>query len=120
MENYFNYFTEIEEYFQKKRGEFRLLSPIDWALIESFQQAGISGGRRFPVESIKLLEKKKAGVLRALGKSIHYPIVSSPFSGNLSDKKRRLRALPLRPPSHKSIRQTGKTSGPYWRRPKID
>ncbi len=41
MENYFNYFTEIEEYFQKKRGELRLLSPIDWALIESLQQAGI-------------------------------------------------------------------------------
>ncbi len=41
MENYFNYFTEIEEHFQKKRGELRLLSPIDWALIESFQQAGI-------------------------------------------------------------------------------
>jgi hypothetical protein len=41
MENYFNYFTEIEEYLQKKRGELRLLSPIDWALIESFQQAGI-------------------------------------------------------------------------------
>lgn len=41
MENYFNYFTEIEEHFQKKRGLARWLSPIDWALIESFQEAGI-------------------------------------------------------------------------------
>ena len=41
MENYFNYFTEIEEYFQVRRGSLILLSPLDWALIESFQQAGI-------------------------------------------------------------------------------
>jgi len=41
MENYFNYFTEIEEHFQYRRGALRLLSPLDWALIESFQQANI-------------------------------------------------------------------------------
>jgi hypothetical protein len=41
MENYINYFTEIEEHFQKRRGGPSLLSPLDWALIESFQEAGI-------------------------------------------------------------------------------
>ena len=41
MENYFNYFTEIEEHFQNRRGTFTLLSPLDWSLIESFQSAGI-------------------------------------------------------------------------------
>lgn len=41
MDNYINYFTEIEEYFQKRRGTPSLLSPLDWALIESFQEAGI-------------------------------------------------------------------------------
>jgi hypothetical protein len=41
MENYFNYFTEIEEHFQKRRGKATLLSPLDWSLMESFQQAGI-------------------------------------------------------------------------------
>ena len=41
MENYFNYFTDIEDHFQKKRASLRLFSPIDWALIESFQEAGI-------------------------------------------------------------------------------
>jgi hypothetical protein len=41
MENYFNYFTEIEEHFQQCRGTLTLLSPLDWALIESFQEAGI-------------------------------------------------------------------------------
>ena len=41
MENYFNYFTEIEEHFQKRRGQARPLSPLDWSLIESLRDAGI-------------------------------------------------------------------------------
>jgi hypothetical protein len=41
-ENYFNYFTEVEEHFQKARGtHLFLLSPLDWALIESWKNAGI-------------------------------------------------------------------------------
>jgi hypothetical protein len=40
--NYFNYYTEVEEHFQKARATgFFLLSPIDWALIESWKRAGI-------------------------------------------------------------------------------
>lgn len=42
MENYFNYFTEIEEHFQKRRGQARPLSPLDWSLIESLRDAGVS------------------------------------------------------------------------------
>ena len=41
MENYFNYFTEIEECFQRARGATTLLSTLDWALIESWKEAGI-------------------------------------------------------------------------------
>ncbi|MBI3895583.1 MAG: hypothetical protein HY313_06600 [Acidobacteria bacterium] len=41
MENYFNYFTEIEEYFWKKRGTTLLVSTLDWALIDSWKQAQI-------------------------------------------------------------------------------
>ena len=41
MENYFNYFTEIEERFQKRRGSGLLLSTLDWALIETWKDAGI-------------------------------------------------------------------------------
>ena len=41
MENYFNYFTEIEECFQRARGVTTLLSTLDWALIESWKEAGI-------------------------------------------------------------------------------
>jgi hypothetical protein len=39
--NYFNYFTEIEEYFWKKRGTNLLVSPLDWAIMEAWQQAGV-------------------------------------------------------------------------------
>ncbi len=41
MENYFNYFTEIEERFQQRRGTALLLSTLDWALIETWKDAGI-------------------------------------------------------------------------------
>jgi len=39
--NYFNYFTEIEEYFWQKRGAHLLVSPLDWAIVETWQEAGI-------------------------------------------------------------------------------
>lgn len=41
MRNYFNYFTEIEDRFQQRRGSILLLSTLDWALIETWQEAGI-------------------------------------------------------------------------------
>jgi hypothetical protein len=40
VENYFNYFTEIEEHFQRRRGRIHL-SPLDWALIETWKDASI-------------------------------------------------------------------------------
>ena len=41
VDNYFNYFTEIEEHFQQRRGGILLLSTLDWALIETWKDAGI-------------------------------------------------------------------------------
>src|ERR1700692_1002652 len=41
VQNYFNYFTEIEEHFQRRRGSLLLLSTLDWALIETWREAGI-------------------------------------------------------------------------------
>ena len=38
---YYNYFTEIEEYFVRKRGKHLLISPLDWSLIESWKQLAI-------------------------------------------------------------------------------
>ena len=46
MENYFNYFTEIEEHFWKKRGTSLFLSTLDWALIDSWKEA------RIPIEAV--------------------------------------------------------------------
>ncbi len=41
-QNYFNYFTEIEEHFQRARGtSMFLISPLDWALIENWKNAGL-------------------------------------------------------------------------------
>jgi hypothetical protein len=41
VQNYFNYFTEIEERFMQRRGSILLLSTLDWALIETWREAGI-------------------------------------------------------------------------------
>jgi hypothetical protein len=39
--NYFNYFTEIEDVFVRRRGKHLLLSPMDWALIESWKEMNL-------------------------------------------------------------------------------
>lgn len=39
--NYFNYFTEVEEEFVRRRGKPMLISPLDWALVETWKDAGI-------------------------------------------------------------------------------
>ena len=39
--NYFNYFTEIEETFIRRRAKNLFLSPLDWALMEAWQEGGI-------------------------------------------------------------------------------
>ncbi len=41
MRNYFNYFTEIEEYFVRKRGKNITVSPLDWCLIELWKDSGV-------------------------------------------------------------------------------
>jgi hypothetical protein len=41
VDNYFNYFTEIEEHFQRRWGGILRLTPIDWVLIETWKDAGI-------------------------------------------------------------------------------
>ena len=56
MENYFNYFTEIEECYRRCRNTPSLLSPLDWALIESWKEAEI------PLEAVL------AGIERSFAK----------------------------------------------------
>ncbi len=40
-QNYFNYFTEIEDAFVRRRGKHLLLSPMDWALIERWKDLNV-------------------------------------------------------------------------------
>lgn len=67
MQNYFNYFTEIEERFQQRRGSLLMLSTLDWALIETWREAGV------PLEAVlrgidSAFDKHDAKALRAAGR----------------------------------------------------
>src|ERR1700751_560833 len=68
MQNYFNYFTEIEERFQQRRGSLLMLSTLDWALIETWREAGI------PLEAVlrgidNAFDKRDAKMLRSSGRT---------------------------------------------------
>ena len=39
--NYFNYFTEIEQFYQSRRDSFTLLTTLDWVLIENWKEQGV-------------------------------------------------------------------------------
>ena len=68
MQNYFNYFTEIEERFQQRRGSLLMLSTLDWALIETWREAGV------PLDAVlrgidNAFDKQDAKALRAAGRT---------------------------------------------------
>jgi hypothetical protein len=68
MQNYFNYFTEIEERFQQRRGSLLMLSTLDWALIETWREAGV------PLEAVlrgidNAFDKHDAKSLRSPGRT---------------------------------------------------
>lgn len=67
MQNYFNYFTEIETRFGARRGSILLLSTLDWALIEAWREAGV------PLEAVlrgidDAFDKYDARLQRASGR----------------------------------------------------
>ena len=39
--NYYNYFTEVEEHFVRRRGKHLQVSPLDWSLIETWRDQGV-------------------------------------------------------------------------------
>lgn len=61
MENYFNYFTEVEECYRRERRTPSLLSTLDWALVESWKEGGV------PLEAVLL------GIERAFEKFAKRP-----------------------------------------------
>jgi hypothetical protein len=66
--NYFEYFSEIEERFSRRRGSILLLNTLDWALIETWREAGI------PLEAVlrgidNAFDKYDARAAKARGRS---------------------------------------------------
>ena len=65
--NYFEYFSEIEQRFSSRRGSILLLNTLDWALIETWREAGI------PLEAVlrgidAAFDKYEARAQRAKGR----------------------------------------------------
>jgi len=101
--NYFNYFTEIENYFWKKRGANLLVSPLDWAIMETWQKAGVpleavlkgidrafesyQRSKRGAGKSLKSLAYCTDAVLDAAEEQVEAAAGSAPKNGNVAAKE---------------------------------
>jgi hypothetical protein len=101
--NYFNYFTEIENYFWKKRGTNLLVSPLDWAIMETWQKAGVpldavlkgidrafesyQRSRRGAGKPLKSLAYCTDAVLEAAEEQLEAAAGSAPKNGNAETKE---------------------------------
>jgi len=101
--NYFNYFTEIENYFWKKRGAHLLVSPLDWAIMETWQKAGVpldavlkgidhafesyQRSRRGAGRPLKSLAYCTDAVLEAAEEQLEAAAGSAPKNGNAPPKE---------------------------------
>lgn len=101
--NYFNYFTEIENYFWKKRGAHLLVSPLDWAIMEAWQKAGVpldavlkgidhafesyQRSRRGAGKPLKSLAYCTDAVLEAAEEQLEAAAGSAPKNGNARAKE---------------------------------
>jgi hypothetical protein len=101
--NYFNYFTEIENYFWKKRGAYLLVSPLDWAIMETWQKAGVpldavlkgidhafesyQRSRRGAGKPLKSLAYCTDAVLEAAEEQLEAAAGSAPKNGNAAAKE---------------------------------
>jgi hypothetical protein len=101
--NYFNYFTEIENYFWKKRGAHLLVSPLDWAIMETWQKAGVpldavlqgidhafesyQRSRRGAGKALKSLAYCTDAVLEAAEEQLEASAGSAPKNGNAAAKQ---------------------------------
>jgi hypothetical protein len=101
--NYFNYFTEIENYFWKKRGAHLLVSPLDWAIMETWQKAGVpldavlkgidhafesyQRSRRGAGKALKSLAYCTDAVLEAAEEQLEAAAGKAPRNGNAAAKE---------------------------------
>ena len=117
--NYFNYFTEIEDHFQRSRGTgLFLLSPLDWALIENWKNSGI------PLEAVlkgidDAFEKWRAGKSkRRLINSIAYCAQAVSKAAQRAPQSRAATANAAPPFSAEELRayllRSAEQIGPYF------
>jgi hypothetical protein len=101
--NHFNYFTEIENYFWRKRGAHLLVSPLDWAIMETWQKAGVpleavmkgidnafesyQRSRRGAGKPLKSLAYCTDAVLEAAEEQLEAAAGSAPKNGNAATKE---------------------------------
>jgi hypothetical protein len=101
--NHFNYFTEIENYFWRKRGAHLLVSPLDWAIMETWQKAGVpleavmkgidhafesyQRSRRGAGKPLKSLAYCTDAVLEAAEEQLEAAAGSAPKNGNAAAKE---------------------------------
>jgi len=101
--NHFNYFTEIENYFWKKRGAHLLVSPLDWAIMETWQKAGVPleavmkgidhafesyrRSRRGAGKTLRSLAYCTDAVLEAAEEQLEAAAGSAPKNGNAAPKE---------------------------------
>jgi len=101
--NHFNYFTEIENYFWRKRGAHLLVSPLDWAIMETWQKAGVPleavmkgidhafesyrRSRRGAGKPLKSLAYCTDAVLQAAEEQLEAAAGSAPKNGNAAAKE---------------------------------
>src|SRR5947207_15935984 len=108
MENYFNYFTEIEEHFQRVRGSgLFLLSSLDWALIETWKESGVplDAVLRGIDRSFEKKEKRKRRVPRKIN-SLAYCAQEILAAGSEKESPEERKAEPGAPPlSQAELRQ---------------
>jgi hypothetical protein len=124
--NYFNYFTEIEDYFWRKRGALLLVSPLDWAIgavlkgidraFESWQRSRrAAGGRQlkslaYCVDSVLDAAAEASEAAVGTGPEIKSSKAAEPFSRDELKKYLERNAARLRAASAK-LRESAEKNG---------
>jgi len=98
--NYFNYFTEVEEHFQRARGTgLFLMSPVDWALVENWKNSGIPleavlRGIDHAFEKARTARRKSTRIVNSVAYCTHsVQEEANAMAGNVA-----VRREPVKPP----------------------
>jgi len=104
--NYFNYFTEIEDHFARRRGKHLLLSPMDWGLIASWRDSGVPlqvALRGIDIAMDGFLARKRRGTSRVNSLCYCHDSVMAEYAGYLESHVGESDAeAPAVPPGHEA------------------